>query len=162
MEGCGEHWGVQAQQIVEMMKMLQFIRVGNVAAVPGDEDVASVPCGEGEVAGVAGEAGGHEPVADVEFHGLIDLGGILENGQAAGQCEAVGALGFGGEFEFGEDGVGGRELMLRCGLRPPFARPVAHGDDVGLGARLVVKARDRGFDVNEFAHRNQLERFISN
>ena len=62
---------MQAQKVVDVMKVLQFVRVGNVAAVPSDEDVARVPRSEGKVARVADEAGGHEFVPDVKLDGFI-------------------------------------------------------------------------------------------
>ena len=53
LKRCGEDRGVQPEQVMDVMKVLQFVRIRNVAAVPSDEDVARMPRGEGEVAGMS-------------------------------------------------------------------------------------------------------------
>ncbi len=113
---------MQTHNVVNVMKVLQLVWVRNVAAVPSGEDVAGVPRGEGEVARVALEAGRHEFVADVKLDGLVDFGEVFENGKRGSESDATRALGFRGEIEFREDGVGGDELILCPGLLPPIPR----------------------------------------
>lgn len=151
LEWCGEDRCVQTQNVVDVMKVLQFVWIRNVAAVPCGEDVAGVPRGEGEMARVALLAGGHEFVPDVKLDGFVDFGEVFQNGKRSRESDAFRALGFRGKIEFGEDGVGGDELILCPGLLPPIPSPVAHGDEFGLGRGLVIEARNGGLDVDDFA-----------
>lgn len=137
-----------------MMNVLQFVGVRNMAAIPSGENVAVVPCGEGEVTCVALEAGGHQFVAEVKLDGFVDFGEVFQQGKRGREREAFGALGFRGEIKFRKDGVGCDELMLCSSLLPPIPSPVAHGDEFGLGPCLVIEARNGGFDVDDFAQRN--------
>ncbi len=142
---------MQAQNVVDVMKMFQFVWVRNVAAIPSGEDVAGVPRGEGEMPGVADEAARHEFVADVKLDGLVNFGDVFQDGERASECDAFRALGFRSEIEFREDGVGGDKLILCRGLLPPLPCPVAHGNEFGLGPGLVVETRNGRFYVDEFA-----------
>jgi hypothetical protein len=47
-------------KVVEVMNVIQFVRIRKVAAVPGGDDVAAVPCGKSQVAGIAPETRGHQ------------------------------------------------------------------------------------------------------
>ena len=151
---------MQTQDVVDVMKVLQFVWVRNVTAVPGGEDVAGVPRGEGEVARVADEVGGHEFVPDVKLDGFVYLGEVFQNGKGGSECDAIRALGFRGEIEFREDGVGDDELIVCRSLLPPIPGPVAHGDEFGLGPVFVIEARNGGLDVDEFAQRSGRVGFV--
>ena len=151
LEWCGEDRRVQSQNVVNVMQVFQFVWVRNVAAVPSGEDVAAVPRGEGEVARVAFEAGGHEFVADVKLHSFVDLWSVFQDGKRSRESDAFRALGFRGEIEFREDGVGGDELIPCPGLLPPIPGLVAHGDEFRPGSGLVVETRNGGLDIDDFA-----------
>lgn len=102
---------MQSQHIVNVMKVLQFVGVRNMAAIPSGEDVAVVPRGEGEVTRVALETGGHQFVAEVKLDGLVDFGEVFQQGKRGREREAFRALGFRGEIQFRKDGVGCDELI---------------------------------------------------
>ena len=155
LEWCREDRGLQTQHVVDVTKVLQLVWVRNVSAVPSDKDVAGMPCGEGEVTRVSDEAGRHQFVSDVKLDRFVDLGAVFQEGKRGREGEAFRALGFRGEMEFRENSVGSDELILRPGLLPPMAGPIAHGDEFGPGPTLVIEARNGGLDVNEFAQRSQ-------
>ena len=142
LEWCGEDRRVQTQNVVNVLKVLQFVWVRHVAAVPSGEDVAGVPRGECEVTRVALKVGGHEFVLDVELDGFVNFGEVFQDGKRGRESDAFRALGFRGEIKFRKDGIGGDELMMRPGLLPPIPGPVPHGDEFGLGPCFVIEARN--------------------
>ena len=76
---------MQSEQVGDVVNVVQFIGIGNVAAVPCGEDVAGMPCGERKMPGIANKAGGHELVGDVEFDGLVYFRRIVERRQVSGR-----------------------------------------------------------------------------
>ena len=115
------------ESAVDAPDVVGLVGVGDVAAVPGEEDIAFMEGGEGQVHGIALGVIRHDFVLNVEAHEFIGLLGHLQYGEALHQAEAVGSFWFRGSGKFGHHGRGSNQSVGDGEDFPPLTGPLAPG-----------------------------------
>ena len=135
-----------------MSDVLLFVRVRQVRAVPGQQELAIVIRSQGKMEGIALGLPGHEMVLNI---GVYDVSNLVRNGenrQINNQIETFLFFRMRSRPKLFNHGNTRDKRIPSATTLPPIASPVLASDHLRLRANLVIEARYGRFDVHSWAH----------
>ena len=146
---CDQRRNIEAKQCVYPLDVLEFVGIGQMAAVPSQKKVALVERCQGKMQSIAHRISWHNLVLDVGLHDLDNLLFNRNQRQGLDQGDGIGLIGVIPMMEFIQHSFAGYQLIGEAASLPPFTGLLAPSEHVGFLTSLDVEAGNCCFDVHD-------------